>query len=153
PPRRPPNRSLVWPGGRHPDRYTGLVRGRRTKGDLLEPVVLALEREGLTGPQPGQDPETLVEHLTSHPQVLLASEPRELRVGRPTEPHSQDEPSSADEVERGGLSSQLPGMPPGQGCDHGHQPDAFGHDGGSSEQDPQVGDLQIVTAEDVIPDR
>src|SRR5690606_40193460 len=65
PPRRPPNRSLVWPGGRHPDRYTGLLRGRRTKGDLLEPIVLALEREGLTGPQPGQDPETLVEHLTS----------------------------------------------------------------------------------------
>src|SRR5215469_9062978 len=113
----PGHRALRRQFAAYPDGYPWLLHRAWREGDRPDRVVLALVGEGLPGAQPGQDIKPLVQEFGPDAGVGRLAEQAEL-TGRGAQADPEDDPPVAEQVQRGGLLSQLPRPPPGDRGDH-----------------------------------
>jgi hypothetical protein len=79
--------------------------------------------EELSGQQPRQDVQPLIEDFRPDAAIGRLAEQPEVSAGGSAEAHAEDDPPATEQVQRGDLLGQLPWPPPGYGGNHRAQLD------------------------------
>jgi len=148
-PDRPPADGL---GGR-PDRDAGSPNGSRQEPNAIDRVVRAVEVHRLARPDPPNDLEPLVQHVSADPQIRLLAEGRKLRPSRSAHADAEHEPAAAELVEAHCRLGHVPGASAGQRGDERPQLHALGGNGRGGERHPRIDHVDVAfAAHHVIPD-
>ncbi len=107
-----PHGALVRPGPHDPDGDARSLDRDRTERHRPEPVVAALEGEGLAGPEPLEDGQRLVHQLGARPGIGRLAHVAEPGIVERAQPDREDESTARQVIDRHGLARQLPGSAP-----------------------------------------
>jgi hypothetical protein len=102
-------------------------------------------------PQGGEESQALVQHRRSPPEVRLLTEPVELPGALAADADTEHRPTSAQPIEGGGLTSDVPRPAPRKRGDHRTQANLIRFPGGHRQSHPRI-DRGLVAApmDDVI---
>ena len=155
---RPGHRALGSVDRHDPDRDPRPLDRRRPERHRPEPVVLALERERLAGPEALEDRQRLVEALGADARLGRLADVAERAVVERPEPDRQHEPSVRQPVDRHRLAGELPRPAPGRRREDRAERDPRGPHRHRRHDDPRVvrvgqADRDPVPREDAVPAR